>query len=191
VGTVRIRVGGDFAELSMAGVALPSLEAEVDDQALPYLLRIKVEVVHGKPVCTALEATRRPGGMPVTRRGLNSLPVERLVRIIAAQASWQKSAGPGHVTYDLIAGDDERAKVRHQLEPRRGRRPDPATHDDLIRQAVRAYRELLPTTMHPKPHIAAELNISKSYVAALLREARQRGWLGPAIPGRAGEATEA
>lgn len=187
---MRIRVGGDFATLGIPGVALPPLEAEVDDSALSYLLHIMVEVVHGKPVCVGLEAFRRPGGMPITRRGLNSLPIERLVREIAAQAPWRKAAGPGYVTYDLIAGADERAAVRRQFEPRRGRRADPAAHDDLIRRAVTAYRELLPTTSHPKPLIAAELGFSPSYVAALLREARQRGWLGPAIPGRAGEATD-
>jgi hypothetical protein len=34
----------------------------------------------------------------------------------------------------------------------------------------------------PKPVIASELGISQSYVGSLLREARQRGWLGPGIP---------
>jgi hypothetical protein len=187
----KVRVGGDFAALDIPGKVLPTLEAEIDDPELPYVLQVTVRVVHGKPFCQSLAASTREGGRPVTRRGLNSLPVEHLVREIAAAAAWKMETGPGYVAYDLIAGSSERAAVRRQLSPRRGPQPDPAAHDALIRRAVDAYRDLLAEEIRkPKPVIAKELGISQTYVASLLREARKRGWLGPAIPGRAGEASE-
>jgi hypothetical protein len=177
----NVTVGGPADTRELPGLSITKVAVgPMGNNA--YLLRCTV--------CAGLEAFRRPDGMPITRRGLNSLPIERLVREIAAQVPWQKTTGPGYVTYDLIAGADEQTAVRRKLEPRRGRRADPAAHDDLIRRVVTAYRELIPATSRPKPHIAAELGVSPSYVAALLREARQRGWLGPAIPGRAGEAAE-
>lgn len=187
----KVQVGGDFAALRAPGMALSTLEAEVDDPALPYVLQITVRVVHGKPVCQSLAASRREGGRPVTRRGLNSLPVEHLVREIAVSAALKMETGPGYVAYDPITESNERAAARRQLAPPRGRQPDPAAHDALVRQVVDAYRDLLDEKIwKPKPIIANEFSISQSYVAALLREARQRGWLGPAIPGRAGESSE-
>jgi hypothetical protein len=186
-----IRVGGDFSVMQAPGMALSTLEAEVDDPGLPYVLQMTVRVVHGKPVCQSLAASRREGGRPVTRRGLNLLPVENLVREIAAAAAMKVETGPGYVTYDLITASGDFAAARRELSPARGRQPDPAVHDVLLRQVVEAYRDLLAEEIRkPKPVIAKKFMISQSYVGALLREARQRGWLGPAIPGRAGEATE-
>lgn len=187
----KVQVGGDFAALDIPGAALPTLKAEIDDPELPYVLQMTVRVVHGKPFCQSMTASRREGGKPVTRRGLNSLPIEFLVREVAAAAVLKMETGPGYVAYEPVIGSSEWATVRRQLAPRRGPQPDPVTHDALIRQVVSAYRDLLAAKIQkPKPAIAKELGISQSYVAALLREARQRGWLRPAIPGRAGEAPE-
>jgi hypothetical protein len=164
----KVRVGGDFAALHLPGKALPTLEAEVDDPGLPYVLQVTVRVVHGKPVCQNLAASRREGGRPVTRRGLNSLPVEQLVSEIAAAAVFNMETGPGYVAYDPITGSGERA-ARRQLAPPRGPQPDPAAHDVLIRRVVDAYRDLLAEGIRkPKPVIAKELSISQSYVASLL-----------------------
>ena len=99
--------------------------------------------------------------------------------------------GPGYVAYEPITESTERAAARRQLAPRRGRQPDPGSTRSLGSPGRHAYRELLAEKIQkPKPVIAKEIGFSQSYVASLLREARQRGWLGPAIPGRAGEVAE-
>ena len=57
-----------------------------------------------------------------------------------------------------------------------------------MEQVVAQYRELLAVGVRqPKPVIARSLQISLSYVSALLASARREGLLRPAIPGRAGE----
>jgi hypothetical protein len=179
---------GEFATLQEPGFALPKrIEAEFDNASLPYLVHLTVAVVHGQPVCTGLTAERRDGGPPVTRRGLNSLPVERIVREIVAQAVLKTEIRPGAVSYRL-AGAPNAGPVLAQLAPRRGRRSDPEARRELIGKVVAAYRDLVANGVRqPKPAIARELSISESYVAALLTAARRQGLLGPAVPGRAGE----
>ena len=186
---MKIRIGGAFTALDVAGLALPQAEADIDDPALPYLLHIAVTVVHGKPICASLTAEQRAGGVPVTRRGLNALPVDRLTREIAAHVAMRATVGPGTITYDMMGSPGNIAAVRKELAPKRGRRADPAWRGELLGGVTAAYRDLLKAGIRqPKPHIARELGISQAYVGALLTEARRRGLLGPAIPGRAGEA---
>ena len=142
------------------------------------------------PVCTELAAERRPDGPPVTRRGLNAIPLERLVRLVAAQAAMSATPGDGLITYEPLNLDEARS-VFAELTPRRGRRSDPSAREELTRKVVRAYRDLLASGVkQPKPVIAKELSISSSYVGTLLAEARRHGLLGAALPGRAGESPD-
>src|SRR5450759_679309 len=97
--TIHMRPFDEMTPLDIAGVALSPIKAEIDDPALPFRLDIAVAVVHGKPVCTELAAERRPDGPPVTRRGLNAIPLERLVRLVAAQAAMSVTPGDGLITY--------------------------------------------------------------------------------------------
>jgi hypothetical protein len=100
---IQVRPGGVLTPLpGRPDIAVPELNAEVDDPSIPYTLQLTVAVVHGKPVCTSLTANRRPDGAPVTRRGLNAIPVERLVRFAASSvAARVVGRGPGFISYDL------------------------------------------------------------------------------------------
>jgi hypothetical protein len=189
---MRVRVGGEITPLAGApDVAVPELEVEVDDPSLLYVIRMTVAVVHGKPICMSLAAERRPDGPPVTRRGLNAIPVDRLVRAAAARSAMKVvNQGPGFVAYgfDPFSDDETSAVVVREMEPRRGRpQDDPKARRELMQKVVDQYRDLLPITGHPKPLIAKSLQISTSYVSALLTQARREGILGPASPGRASE----
>jgi hypothetical protein len=179
--------GSEMTPLDISGLAMPPIRAEIDDLALPFRLDIAVAVVHGKPVCTELTAERRPDGPPVTRRGLNAIPLERLVRLVAAQSTLSVTPGEGWISYEPLDLDEARS-VFAELTPRRGRRSDPVAREELTQKVVAAYRDLLASGVkQPKPVIAKELSISSSYVGALLAEARRQGLLGTSIPGRAGE----
>jgi hypothetical protein len=189
VGQLRIsmHLGVAFTPLRAEGYALSAITARVDDPNIPYILDIAVSVVHGQPVCTQLTAEQKDGGPPVTRRGLNSLPVDQIVRAVAAQAAVRAEYRPGIVTFEPVAPEDARSLLA-ELTPRRGRRSDPDARNQLIESVVRSYRDLLAAGVkQPKPAIARELSISPSYVGSLLAEGRRRGLLGPATPGRAGE----
>jgi hypothetical protein len=183
--------GGEITEIGESGFAMPEVQAKFDGSELPYRLQMTVAVVHGQPICTELTAERLPDGPPVTRRGLNALPLDLLVRWVAAQAAWKITRKPGVVSYDGPSEEGARA-VLAELTPRRGRHSDPAAREELIRKVVTAYRDLLASGIRqPKPAIARKLSISPSYVGTLLAEARRQGLLGAAIPGRAGESPDA
>jgi hypothetical protein len=188
---VQLRLKGDFfgslTPMGSGAYALGDVQCEVEGDEVAYRLEMTVQVIHGKPVCTSLVAHQRPGGMPVTRRGLNSLPIEQLVRQIATMMAIQVTHGDGVVKYNPV--DQTGAnKVFAELAPKRGRRADPDDRRRRVEQAVGAYKDLTANRIkHPKPLIAREMRTSVSTVASLLAEGRRLGLLGPARPGRAGE----
>jgi hypothetical protein len=187
---LRMDMFGEIVRLEIPGFAMPGVEADYDDPDLPYRVHLTVAAVHGKPVCTGLTAERREAGQPVTRRGLNALPVEQIVHAVVAEVAMKAEDSPGRRIYTPL-GAANAGPLIAQLAPRRGRRRDPAARQELTRKVVTAYRELLAADVRqPKPLIAKELSISTSTVGALLAEARQQGLLGAAVPGRAGEFPE-
>jgi hypothetical protein len=79
---------------------------------------------------------------------------------------------------------------RDALEERFGRRPrrgSPITDANLNAVAER-YREALERGDPPTQSVARELNVARSTAARWVTKARERGFLGPALQGRAGEA---
>jgi hypothetical protein len=185
--SITMNLGGMFTPLSAEGYALPPITAKVDGPDIPYILGIAISVVHGQPVCTQLTAEQKDGGPPVTRRGLNSLPVDQIVRAVAAQGALHAEHRPGAITYSPVA-PEEVGSLLAELAPRRGRRSDPGAKHQLVERVVQSYRDLLAAGVkQPKPTIAKELSISPSYVGSLLAEARRKGLLGAAVPGCAGE----
>jgi hypothetical protein len=126
----------------------------------------------------------------VTRSGLNSIPVEEIVRHAAARMAMSIEQQPGHATLRPLA-PDEKSEVFRALQHPRGRRAEPGRQQELVERAATMYRELTSSGVrHPKPVIALELSLSPSYVGALLGRARKQGLLAPALKGRAGEAGE-
>ena len=101
---IRTRHAGAFAAIEgHDDLAVPQLAAEITgglDEGVPYDLAIEVSVVHGRPICTSLTATQVAGGPPVTRRGLNSLPVEKFVWYVAAQSAVTVTSGDGWRAYE-------------------------------------------------------------------------------------------
>jgi hypothetical protein len=163
--------------------------AHVDDPGLPYKLEVDIGILYGRPVCLALTATQRDGGSPVTRSGLNSLPVEQIVREAAARSSVMLRSSENGSLLLTPPSREEVAAVEKSLRPRRGRRGDPEARRALLERVARMYKELVGAgVQHPKPPIAGELGYSQSYIGAMVAEARKQGLLGaPPGPGKAGE----
>jgi hypothetical protein len=182
------RLAGNV-ELLEDGFALATrLQAEVDLESLPYVLTLDIGVLHGRPICLSLRADRRAGGSPVTRSGLATIPVERLVLRAAVEAGGLRAESQDGVIVVEPLTEAEQTELARRLRPRRGRRADPAARRQLMEQVVQQYRDLTRAQVKkPKPDIASNLAISQSYVGALLAQARREGLLGPAAPGRAGE----
>ena len=56
-----------------------AFDLAVNSPALPYLVRLRVEVVGGSPVCRALTCEQRSEGLPVSTATLRRVAVDRLV----------------------------------------------------------------------------------------------------------------
>jgi hypothetical protein len=186
---MRVSIGGELTALpGLPDLAVPQLTAEVNDPEISYDLVMQIAMVHGKPVCTSLTAGRREGGPPVTRQGLNSLPVNRLVRQAVSVGMTRKAGeGPGFRAWDWPAPPGAAESALRELA-RSGGRPADGSTQDRMHEAVTMYRDLLGLDPRPTTTIARELQISVSYASQLLTRARKQGLLGAAIPGRAGEA---
>lgn len=186
---MKVRIGGELAAVpGLPDLAVPQLGVVADDPGIPFDVEMAIAVVYGKPVCTSLTAAQRPGGPPVTRQGLNSLPVNRLIRQAVATGILRKAGeGPGFVAWDWPAAPGGAEAALRELGRKGGRPTDPGTRDRMHR-AVSIYRDLLAAGVtQPTRTIAKELHISVSYASQLLTRARKRGLLGPAPSGRAGE----
>jgi hypothetical protein len=173
------------------GVLYPvGIKFRTDDASLPYIVTVEVRVLSGKPVCKALEAVQRAGGQPVTRRGLNALPVDAIMRTALSQYSAQLEPSAADVKTLRRSTTAERDGIEARLRPARGRRGDEAARLALIRQVADMYRELVANgVLHPKPVIASRLGYSQSYIGSLVAKARRMKppMLGAAEPGRAGD----
>jgi hypothetical protein len=94
-------------------------------------------------------------------------------------------------SYDGRYEVDEHGRIEdpHPLpQPKRppGRRARP--NEERIRRAVEVYREAIGRgDQAPTVAVARALSVGRSTAARDLDAARERGWLGPAIPNRAGE----
>jgi hypothetical protein len=174
-----------------SGVAMAAkLDAHVDMPDLPYVLDVEVGVLHGDPICVSLRAQQRPGGPAVTRSGLNSIPVEQIVRFATAETAMSVSKQAEHNILRPLTPAEKAVEFRALQRPR-GRRAEPGQQQLLVERAATMYRELTSSGVrHPKPVIATELSLSRSYVGALLGRARKQGLLATALKGRAGEMSE-
>lgn len=183
------RIGDSYAEVAPGVAVSNSLEATSTDPALPYDISCHVRMVHGQPICTKIEATKRPDGPAITRRGLNSIPIAEIVRATIAHHSLRtEPAGPGVTKFSPLS-EAESAEILKQITPRLGRKPDAEHRREKIHTAATLYRDLVSSGIkHPKPIIAQQMHLSPSYIGSLLTQARKQGLLGePPGHGKAGE----
>lgn len=164
-----------------------------DDPSVPYAVTVEMDVVGGKPICRRLTAERKPEGIPVTRRGLNAIPLAEIVEEIVRRFSLRfEPVGDGRKRARATTEAERTAGVQ-AMRPPRGRRRDAESRRALIERVAELYQELVNNKIsHPKPVIAEQLGYSTSYIGALVAEARRMTppLIGkPTGPGRAGNVT--
>jgi hypothetical protein len=132
---------------------------------------------HGVPQCTGLELRRQPGGEPITGEALRNVPVARLMREAITQAASSERV-PKVMTDSASVGATARIRARGV-----------SLSDEHLREVAERYRAALDRGIRsPTQTVANELNAPRSTVARWVATARERGLLGPAMRGRAGEA---
>jgi hypothetical protein len=125
----------------------------------------------------------------ITAATLRAIPLAHLVRDAsthALQSGYIDDDGtPKFPTNPFDVSQEKRAAVGKRARRPRGHR----LTDDELRQVAQTYREALKARDRaPTDHVAKEHAVSRTTASRWIRLARDAGYLGPAIPYRAGEA---
>lgn len=176
------------------GVVVPAKFDAIEEVA-KVVVRLQIEVNRfGDAVCTRLEVEPQTRGGRVMRSDLQQLPVSRLVTNAAVLAASSPMAGrpekvpgkPGITKVVPLTADEaeQTTELLHRREPRRGL---PIT-DEHLDEVAKVYRDALGAGARPTKAVMAAFHAKRPTASKWVRAARDRGFLGPAIPGKAGEA---
>jgi hypothetical protein len=159
-------VVGEFADDTEVELAV-----EVDDE--------------GTASCRKLEVRNAA----VTSAVLRGVPIARLLAHGMTLASFEiGEPRPSGVVTLSVPTMNRRADFydRHAKGARRPRKGSPLT-DENLRQVAELYRAALKRGDAPTQTVADGMNVARSTAARWVAKARESGFLGPAIRGRAGE----
>jgi len=164
------------------------LTASVRDPRLGYDLELEIRVLYGRPICVSLEARQREGGPPITRSGLNSLPIDKIVRAASARHALRVRSSQKGTSTLSPATTEEQETARKALGPKLGRPGDPVARRERLIAVATAYQELTQAGVkHPRKALAGQFGYAPASMGRLIAEARKEGFLGAAPgPGRAG-----
>jgi hypothetical protein len=141
---------------------------------------IDIEVEDGKAACVALR--RRPNGPPLKTVTVRQ-PVDAFVRAAIYVAAIERTdrTVEGETVWAPASGRLRRSQFERQA--RRGAR----LTDEFLRTVAQVYREETERSRPPTQGVAERLYGSRASAGRWVMEARRRGFLGDALPGRAGE----
>jgi hypothetical protein len=153
-----------------------SIEVEIDNPGDPRIRRLEV---------------RDTDGAGITSAALRKLAIGRLTReaVAAAARPYTPSEDGAEPVFRIVSADPREAASfyrQYTRDARRPRRGSPLTDDDL-RQVADIYRAAMSRGDPPTLMVADQLYAARSTAARWVATARKRGFLGPALRGRAGE----
>jgi hypothetical protein len=161
-----------------------AFDLAVNSPALPYLVRLRVEVVGGSPVCRALTCEQRSEGLPVSTATLRRVAVDRLVTdaILALGLLGHAESRPDGTTIIRPARVDEalEAAVRRAQRVRR-------LTPNHLRSVAEVY---LAAGSAPTEAVRAHFGVEPRTASRWVTRARRLGLLAPAKGRRAGQVRE-
>lgn len=175
-----------WAFLGKTGIPL-EFTAVVNDTRFPICVLDLVTDNYGRVDFDRITFARRKGDSPLQvaklrapldryRRDAVGLVTHEVAEIRDGRAVLRR----GEDTFDTFADEYDRVVRR---TPHRGRK----TSDDDLERVAEIYRAAVAAGRSPAKAIVAEIPSSEEHARRKVRLARERGFLGPAIPGRAGE----
>lgn len=160
-------------------------------------LRLEIEVSNnGQGRVIALEV-RAPDEGRIASDKLRRIPIGRLTRQAVAGAAQHVEAGnvaPRTLLAAMINKSRSQAEAdasfyrRYTDDARHPRQGSPLT-DENLRQVASIYRAATKRGDPPTQTVADSLKVARSTAARWVGKARERGFLGPALRGQAGEAS--
>lgn len=170
------------------------LEIEVDDDGKPCCREIAIRPAQGDALRLSGETLRKVSDPRLLADAMADAAQKWVLPKKAGTPSFH-SGGKGdsadyHYTLRPPTGA-ERASFyeQHAAGARRPRRGSPIT-DDNLKQVSSLYREAIKGGDPPTQTVADAMHVARSTAARWVMAARKRGFLGPAMPGRAGEREE-
>ncbi len=164
------------------------------ERLVPYRVQIRVEVDRERRlVCSGLRVSGGPAGVELTTRGLREIRLNEILAELAAalgrDSEWlsDQKPEPERLRRELNITRVLGAPMPPTLEARPvGRRGHPPA---FYQEVAEVYR----TSGGRKPvkRIAERFTVEDATARRWVRRARELGFLGKAIPGKAGEADEA
>lgn len=171
---IFVPYGGDDSDLY-----LPSIyEISVEDERLPYSLKLHVRVLSGRPECELLVATQKegdeqnPGGPPVTGEGLRRLPLARILQQSTVYAARPLSADETFLKPEIDDANDAYAAWR-ESEPRARHR---VSREELAKVAE-VYRKAVEAGDPPTKTVREVLHLSRATAGRRVMETRSAGLL--------------
>jgi hypothetical protein len=153
----------------------------------PFEWALTFAVVDGRPRCLEVRCLSRPGGPPITPEALHRFPLGQKLEEAVLMASRPVDEVP------------RRAARWKNIEEVRAQRADVAAHhrrsgngrrkkitDEFLAEVAQVYRQNV-ATGKPAQAVAEYCHYTSTSARRVIAQARQRGFLGPALPGRAGE----
>jgi hypothetical protein len=161
---------------------------DVEDSPKLFL-RIVVDD-QGRAEVDEVNVLRRHGSPPISSTALRDFPLAKIVRLAMEEAAFELVDEGGRPSVRRVkerpgAGDDLFAA--YQQETRAPARQGVPVTDSRLREVAELYRDAAKTQGKPKQVIAQQFHVSTSTASRWIRTARERGLLGEAMPGRAGE----
>jgi Family of unknown function (DUF6214) len=160
-------------ELDAGGEA--ELEVAIDDRGAARCVRLEV---------------RAPENGGIVTETLRAIPVGRLLHLGTTDALMTRAQTPerGPVgSFGPATLEEQRQFYQRYANTRRPRQGSPLT-DETLAQVATVYRAALGRGDPPTATVAETMNVARSTAARWIASARERGLLGPAMRGRAGEA---
>jgi hypothetical protein len=154
-------------------------------------LAIEIELdAEGIPQCRGLNL-RDTDGVGITTKTLRRVALVRLMREAVAQAArlYTPVEKDGKPVFRIVSTPPSEAASFYEgyvKEARRPRQGSPVT-DERLQAVADLYRKAIEEGQPPTREIADSMHVGRSTAARWVAKARERGYLGPAIQGRAGE----
>lgn len=154
-------------------------------------LAVEVELdAEGIPHCHGLNL-RNAAGEGITTQTLRRVALVRLMREAVAQAArlYTPVEKNGKPVFRIVSTPPSEAVdfyERYTKEARRPRQGSPVT-DERLEAVADFYRKAMEEGKPPTREIADSMHVARSTAARWVSKARERGFLGPARRGRAGE----
>ena len=149
---------------------------------------VLLAVEHGALVCEQLVVVRRKGDPPLPSTAPRQFKIKELVELAGPRITMHRKVRGGEEFFEMVALTDDARRAEYRAavageRPSRGRR----LTDEWLASVAAMYRDGLESGQNPTNHVAAVLHAARPTAGRWVMEARRRGLLGPATPGRPGE----